>query len=99
MGGSSSTEGRVEVFHNGEWGTVCDDSWDISDANVVCRMLGHSRASSAPTNAHFGAGSGKTWLDDVACLGSESRLWDCPKSPWGLENCGHSEDASVVCVA
>ncbi|XP_030852007.1 deleted in malignant brain tumors 1 protein isoform X2 [Strongylocentrotus purpuratus] len=97
VGGSSSTEGRVEVFVNGAWGTVCDDLWDINDANVACRQLGFGRAISAPGSARYGSGSGSILLDNLACTGAESNLLSCPHSGVGSHNCGHSEDAGVVC--
>lgn len=59
VGGNGPNEGRVEVFHNGEWGTVCDDGWTIQDADVVCRELGYVRAISAPRYAAFGSGRGR----------------------------------------
>ena len=59
VGGNSQTEGRVEIFYDGRWGTICDDSWNIDDANVVCRMLGFQRAVSAPGFSTFGAGTGQ----------------------------------------
>ena len=98
FGGSDGTEGTVEVRYNGEWGTVCDDSWDVDDANVVCRMLGFLGASEAPGYAHFGQGSGRIWLDDVVCSGDEDNLADCQHPEFGENNCGHHEDAGVVCL-
>ena len=97
VGGSGSWEGRVEVYYNNIWGTVCDDSWDINDARVVCRQLGFPGVVSAPTNARFGPGSGQIWLDDVACSGRESSIIYCRHRGWGSHNCDHSEDASVIC--
>ena len=97
VGGSDNHEGRVEIYHDGKWGTVCDDSWDIADARVVCQSLGFDDATAAKTNAYFGEGSGDIWLDDVNCAGTESNLIHCSNPGWGVENCSHGEDAGVIC--
>nr|XP_020664399.1 deleted in malignant brain tumors 1 protein-like isoform X4 [Pogona vitticeps] len=97
VNGRNRCEGRLEVFYNGEWGTVCDDEWDMNDARVICRQLGCGEALSAPGNAQFGPGPGKVFLDDVACSGNEFRLTQCSHNEWGISNCLHNEDAGVVC--
>ena len=97
VGSASHRGGRVEVYHNDTWGTVCDDSWDITNANVVCQQLGYERAMFALRFAVFGEGSGPIYYDDVACNGTETHLADCPHLGIGFENCNHSEDAGVVC--
>ena len=97
IGGSGPAEGRVEIYYRGSWGTVCDNNWDENDALVVCRQLGYSSAVSAPNRAWFGRGSGKIWLDDVECEGNESSIVNCRHRPWGVHNCGHYYDASVIC--
>ncbi|PIK48341.1 hypothetical protein BSL78_14790 [Apostichopus japonicus] len=89
----NATAGRVEIFLNGEWGTVCDDLWDIIDADVVCRQLGYGRALGALSVAFFSEGTGLIQIDDVECSGSESSLLDCVHTT--DHNCGHSEDAGV----
>ena len=63
---------------------------------MVCRQLGLT-GGQARRHAHYGAGTGPTWLDQVACTGTEDCLDDCPANDWGDENCVHSEDAGVKC--
>uniref|UniRef100_W5MMB3 Si:dkey-21h14.12 n=1 Tax=Lepisosteus oculatus TaxID=7918 RepID=W5MMB3_LEPOC len=96
--GPSNCSGRVEVRFEGSWGTVCDDSWDLQDAQVVCRQLGCGAAVRAVGDASFGRGHGAIWLDEVKCAGDERHLWDCCRSPLGQSDCAHKEDAGVVCT-
>ena len=97
-GGGNPFEGRVEVFHNGSWGTVCDNRWTLREANVVCRQLGLDGASSAVEGGVFGEGSGKIWMDQVECFGNERRLSDCSYPGWEIHDCSHFEDAGVICM-
>ena len=100
--GSDYLEGVLEIFHEGVWGTVCDDGWDPREANVVCRELSLGSADTDTSLAHIPRQSsetanGKLWLDDVFCTGNEKSLHECRHSPWGETNCRHEEDAVVRC--
>ncbi|XP_060079617.1 scavenger receptor cysteine-rich type 1 protein M130-like isoform X3 [Ylistrum balloti] len=97
--GKTSTphSGRVEVYHSGEFGTVCDDHFDNKDADVICKMLGYTSGGVAHGNAKYGQGAGRIWLDDLTCSESATRLDQCGLLNWGTHNCGHGEDAGVFC--
>ncbi|XP_024937981.1 uncharacterized protein LOC107265302 isoform X11 [Cephus cinctus] len=97
--GSSPLEGRVEVRHHGIWGTVCDDDFTTAAATVICKSLGYAGPAIPKKNGAFGAGEGPIWLDEVSCQGNESQLYRCEHSFWGQHNCGHDEDAGVICTA
>ena len=136
-----SNAGRLEIYYNDTWGTVCDDGFDGKDAQVACYMLGFRYIWTSPVefmftscflsilqNNHsslywhrgsiswrffltwcnyrsfgeflrnaYGGGTGQIWLDDVHCTGHELSLAECAHSGWGVHNCLHHEDVSILC--
>ncbi|CAI9723082.1 deleted in malignant brain tumors 1 protein-like [Octopus vulgaris] len=97
-GGNSPKEGRVEIFQNGMWGTVCDRNWNDEAASVICRSLGYNQGISYG-GWKFGQGRGTIWFDDVTCNGDETFIDHCAKKPWSDKMaCNHSCDAGVVCL-
>ena len=97
MDGANEAEGRVEVYYNFQWGAVCDDGWDYNEANVLCKELGFPGAKKAVGAGNFPTEEGQIILDDFACLGTETRLLDCPNSGWNEHDCGIAEAAGVIC--
>ena len=87
----------MEVYHNGEWGTVCDDGWDLNDALVVCGELGLGPGITARHNASYGQGDGRIWLDNLNCTGNEWTIRMCSHRGWAETKCSHSNDAGVQC--
>ncbi|XP_022107542.1 deleted in malignant brain tumors 1 protein-like [Acanthaster planci] len=94
--GTTQYEGRVELFYNGEWGTICDDGWGIEDARVVCRQLGFGPAITVGSG--YGQGQGAILQSDVGCRGMETSILDCDLQKWyPSTHCHHREDAGVQC--
>uniref|UniRef100_A0AAV2KEB6 SRCR domain-containing protein n=1 Tax=Knipowitschia caucasica TaxID=637954 RepID=A0AAV2KEB6_KNICA len=94
--------GRVEIFHAGQWGTVCDDGWDLDEAHVVCRQLKFPRALSVMTGGegyYDKPASGPIWMDDMKCKGTEKYLHACTFKGWGITDCTHKEDVVIQCDA
>ena len=94
VGRNINNEGRVEVFRSGAWQTVCDNGWDLNEADVACRQLGYEYAIRVLPRAAFGEGTGGQWEATFSCTGSESRLEDCLTFS---SSCSHSEDVGVIC--
>jgi len=98
-GGRNEREGRVEVCIGQEWGTVCNNSWDVADVVVVCRQLGLNSEAPAVTQTFSmnETTTGPILLDNVTCTGTETTLTDCPHNGFGIHNCSHTQDAGVSC--
>ena len=109
QGGPTEAEGRLEIYHAGEWGTICDDGFrhDPTDVNaqVACGQLGYAGGewvTNDPPGTPYGLppydARPPMWLDDVACTGTEPRLLDCPSDDWGENNCGAPlENVHISC--
>ena len=95
---SSNQMGRVEFSLNGVWGTICDDTWNIRNARVICGMMGLPLATAALGSAVFGRGKGVIWLDTLNCNGNESSILECEHGVFGnTKGCSHYSDSGVVC--
>ena len=97
---------RLEVMHNGVWGTVCDNGFTDKSAKTVCQIFGypkHKFKQMCGTNGVFGAckanfkGKGPIWLDDVVCSGYERELGGCRHKGWGNHRCTHKQDVGICC--
>lgn len=96
--GSQPNAGRIEVYHNGLWGTVCNKNWGLTNAAVVCRMLGYRGATLPTCGGSCTQGTGPIWLSGVVCKGSEKTIDECTHGEWGSHSCKHEKDAGVVCM-
>ncbi|KAL1777961.1 CD5 antigen-like [Sigmodon hispidus] len=99
VGGAHRCEGRVEVELNGQWGTVCDDGWDLTDVGVVCRELNCGAANKTPRGDLFKPPAPEeqnVLMQGVRCTGMEDTLSQCEQDDVVL-NCPHTEDAGARC--
>ena len=97
VGGAAANEGRVEIYHDREWGTVCDDEFGPVDGNLVCQQLGYTQLQQYSEGSMSTMGTGTIWLDNVNCSTSHVRLSDCASRGWGVTDCIHSNDVTVIC--
>ncbi|KAL9694212.1 hypothetical protein quinque_013497 [Culex quinquefasciatus] len=97
VGGRGDFEGNIEIFHDGRWGAICDDEWDSTEAEVVCRQLGFPGHLKPTHSGHFGKAKRKFWMDNLFCTGKERELADCHFDGWGHSDCEPSEAAGVIC--
>ena len=98
--GTDAASGRVELFFNNRWGTVCDDNFDKLDGQVVCRQLNQGSISRIANPGEYPAGTDdqSIWLDEVECTGDERWLSACPHPGYGANDCLHNEDVAIVCT-
>jgi len=98
VGGRDSNQGRVEVYYNGEWGTVCSAGWDNTDASVVCRQLGYGVSGKVLPSDDYEKGSGSIFLSNVVCSENDQTLAACGHSGVGIVyGCNHDYDVGVIC--
>lgn len=98
VNGGRRCEGRVEVWYNGTWGTVCSEKLYREEAEVICKQLECGPLAYIDYRGwKYGQGSGPIWIDEMKCSSHESALWQCQFDPWGQHNCDHREDAGVSC--
>ena len=104
--GSLPAAGLLEIFLNGEWGTICDSGFDLIDANVACRQMGYRAAVGFATAFHspFGIGNHNqsVWLSDIDCRDSNGiHLLSCAHGEVGVHDstdCNeHFFDVAVMC--
>ena len=93
--GSSYNEGRLEVYYNGRWGTVCNDGWDDQYASLVCTQLGFGSSGKV---ADFGPGIGTLMLEKVMCTMNATILASCGHYGVAITaECNHYDDVGVKC--
>lgn len=86
--------GRIEIFHEGEWGSVCNQEWSSQSSKIACQELGFPGSVRLTKSLR---GLGIIWVDRVQCKGSEKSLLDCSRSIWLPNHCTHWDDVTLQC--
>ena len=97
FGGDSENEGRVEIYYNNIWGTVCNTYWGSSDSDTVCRQLGYTGSTQNYHFTFFGNVNSPIWMDRVSCGTLDACLGKCSFTGFGNNRCQHSQDIFVNC--
>ena len=95
--GETSRDGRVEIYHNGRWGTVCPDNWDVNEVRVVCKYLGYSGEGAVQNT--FQGGGGPVWISGLNCTGNETNIAECDHVGWEISDpgCNYAIQAGLTC--
>ena len=97
INGPSPREGRVEILYAGVWGAICNDLFNLTEANVVCRQLGYPGAVRVASS--YGSDSSQIWLDDVQCSGNETSIDQCSHNGFNIYDCNFRTDrVGVECM-
>ncbi|XP_071944451.1 neurotrypsin-like [Antedon mediterranea] len=98
-GGAHFEQGRVEIYHDGEWGTICDRDWTMADANIVCKTYLNSQAINAYKSMQDNNDVERPiFIEDISCTGMEKNILDCAFK--GLEethDCSHTDEVWADC--
>ena len=98
-GGSTSYEGRIEVFLDGQWGTVCStEEITTAEAATLCISLGFGPPQSVVSGALYGDSADVPILvDSLVCQGAKDHFTECRVSRNKGLSCTHDNDIGIIC--
>ena len=102
VGSPNADEGRIQIYFENTWWTICDQSWDLSDAFVACRQLGFASAKATYRGSEHNwkgptSDDVQVLMSGVYCRGNESNLLECSHTEFGKHSCSHEDDVGVQC--
>ena len=98
VGRNSDNEGRVEIYYNNTWGTVCWNNWDKYDSNTVCWQFGYTGATQYYLSPLINQENAPVWMNQVRCYNFEICLGKCLYDGFGNNKCRHKDDVFVKCA-